>query len=187
MHDLILNAARKIFLEKGYDNTSIRNIAEAIEYSPGTIYFYFKDKAEIFYYLYVEGFQKFSALLSGLSSIEDPFERLKAMGRIYIEFAQQNMDYYNLMFLVKETFNAENAWEIANGAFEMLRSLVQECKEKGYFKDLDGNYLCFMIFATVHGMCSLPFTNRINIYKDREKKDLLAEGSEIFFKMMERV
>ena len=37
MRQLILNAARAIFLEKGYEQTSIRNIAEKIEYSPGTI------------------------------------------------------------------------------------------------------------------------------------------------------
>ena len=40
----ILDAARDLFIEEGYENTSMRKIAERIEYSPTTIYYYFKDK-----------------------------------------------------------------------------------------------------------------------------------------------
>ena len=45
--DLILNAAREIFLSEGYENTSIRKIATKIEYSPGIIYHHFKDKNDL--------------------------------------------------------------------------------------------------------------------------------------------
>ena len=44
----ILQAAKELFMEKGFEDTSIRNIAEKIEYSPTTIYLYFKDKDDIF-------------------------------------------------------------------------------------------------------------------------------------------
>ena len=47
MHDRILQAATVMFLEDGYEKTSIRNIADKIEYSPATIYLYFKDKDEL--------------------------------------------------------------------------------------------------------------------------------------------
>jgi len=49
MRELITAAAMKMFLEDGYAKTSIRGIADAIEYSPGTIYLYFKDKDELLY------------------------------------------------------------------------------------------------------------------------------------------
>lgn len=67
MRALILDAARKIFLEKGYEHTSIRNIAEKIEYSPGTIYLYFKEKDEIFHALHEEGFRRLLERCSPLS------------------------------------------------------------------------------------------------------------------------
>src|SRR5581483_5144238 len=98
----ILNGARKIFLEKGYEQTSMRNIANEINYSPGSIYFYFKDKSEIFHELHKEGFHLLLSQLKVLDKVADPFERLKAMGRVFIEFAQDNKDYYNLMFIVGE-------------------------------------------------------------------------------------
>ncbi|MBK7338149.1 MAG: helix-turn-helix transcriptional regulator [Saprospirales bacterium] len=47
LRGLILKGAMEVFLEEGFENTSIRRIAERVEYSPGTIYVYFKDKDEI--------------------------------------------------------------------------------------------------------------------------------------------
>ena len=38
MQQKILDAARELFMKEGYENVSIRKIAEKIEYSPGTIY-----------------------------------------------------------------------------------------------------------------------------------------------------
>src|SRR5712692_10648091 len=43
----ILDAARGLFVRDGYESVSMRKIAAKIEYSPGTIYTYFKDKDEI--------------------------------------------------------------------------------------------------------------------------------------------
>ena len=43
----ILDAAREMFVEDGYENVSMRKIAEKIEYSPTTIYLYFRDKADL--------------------------------------------------------------------------------------------------------------------------------------------
>jgi AcrR family transcriptional regulator len=40
MKQLIIDAAMRMFVEDGYEKTSIRNIADKIEYSPGTIYLY---------------------------------------------------------------------------------------------------------------------------------------------------
>ncbi len=54
---LILEAATKMFLEDGFDKTSLRNIADKIEYSPATIYLYFKDKNELFYAIQEKGFE----------------------------------------------------------------------------------------------------------------------------------
>jgi len=43
----ILDAARQLFVRDGYESASMRKIANKIEYSPATIYTYFKDKDEI--------------------------------------------------------------------------------------------------------------------------------------------
>ena len=53
----ILDAARELFVAHGYQNVSIRKIAERIEYSPAAIYSYFPSKDDIFFALAEEGFR----------------------------------------------------------------------------------------------------------------------------------
>jgi TetR/AcrR family transcriptional repressor of mexJK operon len=48
LKEKILNCSKKIFSEKGYTNTTIREIADAVNVSPGTIYTYFKNKQALF-------------------------------------------------------------------------------------------------------------------------------------------
>src|SRR3954466_16321049 len=98
MKDLILQSAHQLFLNKGFEEVSIRNIAEAIEYSPATIYLYFKDKNEIFYALHGEAFKKFNIHVAPIISIKDPLERLFALGEKYMEFAFSFPKYYDIMF-----------------------------------------------------------------------------------------
>src|SRR5918995_1571884 len=53
----ILDAARELFVAEGFQNVSIRKIAERIEYSPAAIYSYFPSKDDIFFALAEEGFR----------------------------------------------------------------------------------------------------------------------------------
>ena len=56
MQDRIVQAAKGLFMENGFENTSIRKIAEEIEYSPAAIYRYFQSMDEIFYAVHSEIF-----------------------------------------------------------------------------------------------------------------------------------
>src|SRR3954468_17808265 len=53
----ILDAARELFVAEGFQNVSIRKIAERIEYSPAALYGYFASKDDIFFALAEEGFR----------------------------------------------------------------------------------------------------------------------------------
>src|SRR5918995_5634125 len=53
----ILDAALALFVNDGYSQVSIRNIAAKVDYSPGAIYSYFPSKDDIFFALAEEGFR----------------------------------------------------------------------------------------------------------------------------------
>ena len=74
---------------------------------PGTIYLYYKEKDDIFHALHQEGFRKLIAMMEPLQFVADPFERLKAMGLIYMDFAKNNKDFYDLMFIMQAPMNME--------------------------------------------------------------------------------
>jgi AcrR family transcriptional regulator len=184
----ILNGARKIFLEKGYEQTSMRNIANEINYSPGSIYFYFKDKSEIFHELHKEGFHLLLSQMKVLDKVADPFERLKAMGRVFIEFAQENKDYYNLMFIVDEPAKTSETggFKIAQEAISQVSSVVKECQQKGKFKDMDTEYFTFMILSTLHGICALFCKDRATSFVNKTNEELMANGYECFVALLEK-
>jgi len=188
MHQRILNGARKVFLEKGYEKASMRNIANEINYSPGSLYFHFKDKSEIFQELHNEGFRLLVSQLKVLSSVADPFERLKATGRVYIKFAQENKDYYNLMFMVKETVEepAEGKFQIAQEAINHLRSVISDCQQQGRFKDMDTDYFTFMIISAMHGICALFCRDRMANFVDKTDDELMENGYECFVSLLEK-
>ena len=56
----IIDAAMDLFLNDGYESFSIRKLAEKIEYSPTTIYLYFKDKDDLLYTVSEEYAEHFS-------------------------------------------------------------------------------------------------------------------------------
>jgi len=189
MHKRILNGARKVFLEKGYEQASMRSIANEINYSPGSLYFYFKDKREIFQELHKEGFQLLLNQFRVLDKVSDPFERLKAMGRIYIQFAQENKDYYNLMFIVEEPAKMaddEGGFKIGQEAIDRLFSVIKDCQQTGRFKNMDPNDLTFMILSAMHGICALFCKDRTSSFMGRTNEELMQSGYECFVALLEK-
>jgi len=187
----ILQAAMEVFLQKGYANTSIRNIAEKIEYSPTTIYLYYKDKDSIFDAIHQEGFDMLNSRMDVLRHVSDPFERLIAMGRIYMEFALEHADLYNLMFTEKAPIKAleekdADCWEEGKNAFEMLQFTMHECVLKGYFPENDIEISAFVVWSTLHGMCSLYNAERCSkkIISDEKKDHIVQLGFETFVAML---
>ncbi len=190
MRQLILEGARDVFLEKGYEHASLRNIAERIEYSPGTLYLYFKDKDEIFHALHEEGFRRMLVQMQPLQHVSNPFERLKAMGRVYMEFARKNKDFYDLMFIVRGPVKHEIAdhekWEMGSRTLNYLKDILRECQTIGYFQGMDIEYLSFSIWSTMHGMSALYCRERCQAYPEHDPNDLMEQGFRIYVELLDK-
>ena len=192
----ILEAAKQLFTEKGFEATSIRNIAEKIEYSPATIYLYYKDKNEIVHALHSDGFRLLVSHFQVLSTVTHPFERLKAMGRAYIQFAMQNPDIYKLLFIMEEPLkhvaNCFEEWDEGDVAFDILLRTVTECQQNGYFKGMDLTLLSFSIWSSMHGLCSLRSSGHLeHVAMSRANNlnldALMAATYETFVTMLEKL
>lgn len=180
----ILEAARKLFLDNGYEKTSIRSIADAIEYSPATIYLYFKDKNELLFALHQEAFQKLIEEFSNVLHIRDPYERLLAMGKHYMAYAFENPDLYELMFLMTspiETLDSrEDIWEDGHIAFGMLTAIVDECINANYFKNTEVETISMMIWAQVHGLATIHLRKRTMMFCEEERLQRLDSAYDLF-------
>jgi AcrR family transcriptional regulator len=187
----ILVAARELFMAKGFEETSIRNIAEKIEYSPTTIYLYFKDKDDIFFALHQEGFALLNQYFKPLAHVADPFERLKAVNKAYITFALENGEFYDLMFIIRSPMKSitkdDSNWEEGKRAFGFLLQTITECVARGYFKGMDPEILAFTAWSVVHGISSLEIRNRCSVVSDLNQKDLAMKASALVNEIFERM
>ena len=187
MRDMILQSAHKLFIDRGFEEVSIRNIAESIEYSPATIYLYFKDKNDIFYALHTEAFKKFNTYMADLANIPDPFNRLIGMGERYIQFTLEHAKYYEIMFIMDNPMDCDEnqeKWEEGNKALGAVEGLIMACQQVGRFKGQDPRVLAFSIWSYMHGMCSLSLRKRLRCYSVEDGLPIPRESFQNFKQML---
>jgi AcrR family transcriptional regulator len=171
----ILDASMKLFVEQGFENVSIRKIADLIEYSPTTVYLYFKDKNEILFNLHEMGFQKMGEYTADLMSIKNPLVRLHKMGEYYIQFGLENPAFYDLMFILKapmealQGMGANCEWRSGDQALGKLKETIQECMDKKLIEKGDADAISMAIWSMVHGMVSLAIRDRFDKLVVREE------------------
>src|SRR5881296_950087 len=126
----ILDAARELFVREGYQNISIRKIAERIEYSPAAIYGYFPSKDDIFFALAEEGFRLLgdpaAAHNQATSDGPAPLDRVRAaFWRLY-EFSRDHPQYFALMFVDRSVPRISREYERFAFARQMKENIVRE-------------------------------------------------------------
>lgn len=185
MRNLIIESATQLFLKQGYDKTSIRSIADDIEYSPATIYLYFKDKDEIFFDIHTNAFEILEKKLRENDVIADPFERLSALGKTYIRFGIENPDYYDLMFIMRapvEQIKNEEKWKAGECAFGYLLTTVSACLEEKRIMQADVYVTAVQVWSFVHGLVSLYVRERMCILMQTDEitREILNSSFDLF-------
>jgi AcrR family transcriptional regulator len=155
----ILDAARTLFVKEGYEHVSMRKIAEKIEYAPGTIYLYFRDKAEILERLCEETFAKLEQKMRAIhADPSDPLEGLRRGLRTYIQFGIDNPNHYIVTFVQAKQLPHEHQPQTGQRCFDNLRAAVQRCIDAGQLNCEDVEEVAQALWAGAHGVTTLLVT-----------------------------
>jgi len=162
MQILILDAARDLFANEGYEAVTMRKIAEKIEYSPTAIYFHFRDKLSLLRALVDRDFAAFGSALQRIGRVADPVERLRRMGYAYVDFALENPNHYRFLFMTQHPAIASEESAIRRGdpdqdAYAFLRETVAEAIAQRRFRDdlQDPDLVAQLAWGAAHGVVSL--------------------------------
>jgi AcrR family transcriptional regulator len=161
LREEILDAARTLFVKEGYANVSIRKIADKIEYSPGTIYLYFHDKAEILDRICEETFSRLERKFKAINKDQaNPLDCLRRGLRAYVEFGVENPNHYIVTFVQPKRIQMENSVHATAGerCFGELRSAVRRCIEAGQLNCEDPEEVAQALWAGAHGVTTLLIT-----------------------------
>jgi AcrR family transcriptional regulator len=175
----ILEAARHLFVTHGYEEVSIRKIAERIEYSPAAIYGYFPSKDDIFFALAEDGFRLlFQYGGAPRPASDDPADTLRAMFLRYYEFSKEHPEYFALMFLDRSVPRISRDWERFGFVSQMKHDMVeriQQAIDAGACPPGTPPHVVFRLLLTaVHGAATLRLCDRM---APGEDGDVLARAT----------
>ena len=169
----ILDAARSLLFEKGLHATSINQIAKLAELGVGTIYFYYKNKEEIFADLQEEGLELlFARILKVSNKNLPPDVKLRQIGLQYIRFSEESRDYYDIMnyFLASpEFFFAPHLKSKVDRHGSQIIGLIIETINagirSGLFQSINPRRDAITFWGTLHGLIQF-----------RKLKDTVLDG-----------
>lgn len=158
----IIDAARSLFVERGIEAVSMREIAKKIHYSATTLYHHFADKDALLQAVCDEDFLALAAGMREVMQLPDLVERIHALTRGYARFALQYPNHYRLMFMTPRVpcnleMTAISQGNTEQDAYAQLKLVVQDAFEAGLFRpDLTHPELIAQtLWASIHGVCSL--------------------------------
>jgi len=159
IREKILAASNRILAKEGYDKLSIRKIATQIEYSPGVIYHYFKDKAEIITFITRQGYSK---LLEQIEETpidqEQPDKTLETSLRAYIKLMLSKPNHFKAN-VIMNVENIDNQLGMLQGGRSDQRKAITKIIEilelgmsTGRFRTLDPKLTAQIIWTSTYGL-----------------------------------
>lgn len=162
LRQTILKAAGEVFLDKGYDDFSMRQVAVKIGYSATTIYHHFLNKEDLLKALLDDAFSEFAgAMQVALEKETVPEARMGALGKAYVRFGMAHPIHYQLMYLRRPgwiTDASSAASEAHRSGYQLLLEGVELGIEKGWLPPTEAQRLADWMWATVHGLVMLGLT-----------------------------
>jgi len=165
----IVNAARKLFVKRGFDAVSMRDIAKAAGYTPGALYVHFADKLQLIHAMMQQDFRSFDDATTNVMQIADPVARLRVLAQGYVRFALAHPHHYKLMFMteppdfVAEMERDDNCMfaDADREGYNACRHTVADCiSQKRFLPQYDNvETVAQMCWGCVHGVVSLYITH----------------------------
>lgn len=188
LRQIILDAAGELFQQHGYENFSLRQVAERIGYSPTTIYLYFHNKEDLLRTTVQEGFAAFDRRIQEVAdAVPEPLHRIEALGRAYIAFGMEHPTLYRLMFMQRSDFYFMP--EFVEGspqptvsgerprtqAMTLLMQAVVDGMAAGVVRPGDALITADVLWAGAHGLVSLAISPLMSPEHAQKVIDLLLK------------
>ncbi|MFI9004530.1 TetR/AcrR family transcriptional regulator [Streptomyces sp. NPDC053541] len=171
---LIVATARELAEQQGWDAVTTRRLAERIEYSQPVLYSHFRGKREIIGAVALQGATELAAAVRAAAAAADgPRERVAALARAYLDFAERNPAVYDALFQLDGglAYAREDTPAPLKDAFaalmETLGEVAGDALHPGVFTET--------FWAALHGLATLTRAGRLPAEFAAERVRLLVE------------
>ena len=165
----IIDAAEAIFARKGVDKATMGDVAKEARLSRGLIYFYFKDKDDLYLAIMLRATQTLRGFFEkAVASGKNGYEKIRGMGRAYVEFYKAKPSYFHAMAdFEARVIDASNPLESeaeclleGNKVLGMMATAIGEGIEDGSIrKDIgDPMQTAICLWGCTHGVIQIAAT-----------------------------
>ncbi|MGM1048446.1 transcriptional regulator, TetR family [Paenibacillus uliginis N3/975] len=160
----ILEAARHLFITKGYRAISMRSIGQHLGYSHGSLYYHFKEKAELFYAIVMKDFNDLALLLNEAAgkAPSDGVSKLEQLLLEFVRFGLNNPYQYEIMFMIRDEELLAYCRSEQSRCFDMFSALVRQHLLDNVYCDEERRNLPHTLFLSIHGFISFYIQDRIS-------------------------
>jgi AcrR family transcriptional regulator len=154
---LILEAARKLFAEEGYDGVSMRKIASIAQCSPAALYTLFPNKRQLLRHLWEEVFAELFGVLEAAYDKSLESARVEALCLAFVDFWLQRPDDYRAIFLIQDRLQgAQDSYFVDSSdvlsRMEILRRSITEAQARGELRAGDPDGIQNVLLCGVQGI-----------------------------------
>lgn len=177
--DMIMQAARKVFSERGYHNAQVSDIVKEAGISTGSIYAHFKDKRDLFAQVARENLESLRLMLREIrqterldDDIRGRVERMKFTYEAFFDHVDANASQFLMIlragFGVDERYDA-HTWDYFNAFAEDFGDEFRKWERLGFIKGVNASLMGHIIIGTglhvVHSyLMDGKFTRKEAIY-----------------------
>lgn len=178
----IFHQVVNVFLKKGFQETSMREIAEAAGLGKSTLYDYFKTKDEILLYYFEDQLNDLTVEAQQIAmQNKSADKRLREVTEMHMEFLQANKSLFMKMSMEAQRLKPESQKKIQEKRHayqDLLRALIDEGIREGTFRKVD-SLLAARILIT--SMAPVVLTSR----PTGTPQEMVKATLDIFFKGIE--
>ena len=153
--ELLLEAATKLFVERGLHGTPTSAISKEAGVSAGILFHYFKTKDDLIDELYISIKKEYtSSILNEIDRIKSDLGKLRLIWSNSWNWAMDNVLKFKFLLQVDNTSCAErvkNHPEII-AKYELFNNLIQEYVDKELVKNIDSYFLMGSMFGLITSM-----------------------------------
>jgi len=161
----ILDAARTILNNRGYEGLTMRAVADEIEYTPAAIYKHFADREQLVRELCANDFLGFNKIVreqqaASLQTAKDPYDVLRQLAQVYAKFALEYPEQYRVMFMTPLPVDqVHDSAEPETDAYTSCLNAVEHVQKAGCFPGLSPALVAQTLWATIHGVVSIEIAH----------------------------
>jgi len=166
---IIFDAAIKVFSSNGYESATMDEVASKAGVAKGTLYYHFKSKEELFYFVVQSGIDLISDEVSkAIENIDDPVEKMKEAARLQLKYVYTNKDLFRVI-MAHIWGNKERHEEIRSqmkSLIDLTSKTLSGVTTHGNIKNDDSDILSYCFIGVLFSSALYEIINENNYDQD---------------------